>query len=270
MNKSPAFQFYPDKWLTDTRRLTYKAKGIFWDTCCFVWLQFQETCSVPNDDKFISGEIGCALEDWVEAKKELLNEHRPIIFLDQETNRLLFRGLLKEAEKQRERRATLSANGSLGGRPKKQKLSEDKLLKQKVIFEKPKENQTESLPSPSPSPALALETPLSSLEEAQDDDKSECLEILEFLNAKTGREFRPIDSNLSIIKARLSESGVTSCGVEKMIERQCKKWKGTDMEEYLRPETLFRKSKFDSYYASRELPINGESSKMQPNYEEGF
>jgi hypothetical protein len=48
---------------------------------------------------------------------------------------------------------------------------------------------------------------------------------------------------------------VTLEGVRQMILRQCKRWKGTSQAEYLRPETLFGKSKFDSYYATRDLPI---------------
>ncbi len=145
--KSPAFQYYPDKWQTDTRRLSWKAKGIYHELMCVVWIQFQDTCSIPNDDDFISGEIGCNLADWQECKAELLNPHRPILKVT-ETNRLFISGLHKEAVKQEDRREKLRQNGLLGGRPKNQK----------VILEKPKHkpgsgNQNESLPSPSPSPS---------------------------------------------------------------------------------------------------------------------
>jgi hypothetical protein len=43
-----------------------------------------------------------------------------------------------------------------------------------------------------------------------------------------------------------------------MIDRQVARWKGDPkMEEYLRPGTLFNKEKFDSYYAAKDIPING-------------
>lgn len=147
VNKSPAFQFYPDKWQTDTRRLSWEAKGIYHELICIVWLQFQETCCFPDDDDFISSEIGCSIEAWQRTKTELLNPHRPIIE-KLETNRLLVGGLLKEFVKQRDRRYRLRENGMLGGRPKNQK----------VILEEPKhkagsENLNERLPSPSPSPS---------------------------------------------------------------------------------------------------------------------
>ena len=147
MKKSPAFQYYPDKWQTDTRRLSWGAKGIYHELICVVWIQFQNTCSIPNDDDFISGEIGCSLAEWQACKAELMNPNRPILTMT-ETNRLFIAGLHKEAVKQADRREQLRQNGLKGGRPKNQK----------VIFTKPEAkpdsaNQKQSLPSPSPSPS---------------------------------------------------------------------------------------------------------------------
>jgi uncharacterized phage protein (TIGR02220 family) len=84
--------------------------------------------------------------------------------------------------------------------------------------------------------------------------------VLDYLGTKTGRPFRSTDINLGFIASRLAEDGVTVEGVREMIDRQCQLWKGTSMEEFLRPQTLFNKTKFDSYYSARSLPINGESS----------
>jgi len=81
--------------------------------------------------------------------------------------------------------------------------------------------------------------------------------ILHALNEAAGRHYRETDANLTIVSQRLKEDGVTTEGVLMMIQRQCQKWKTTDMEEYLRPETLFAKRKFDGYYAARAiLPTN--------------
>ena len=151
MKKSPAFQYYPDKWQTDTRRLSWGAKGIYHELICVVWIQFQNTCSIPNDDDFISGEIGCSLAEWQACKAELMNPNRPILTMT-ETNRLFIAGLHKEAVKQADRREQLRQNGLKGGRPKNQK----------VIFTKPEAkpdsaNQKQSLPSPSPSPSPSIE-----------------------------------------------------------------------------------------------------------------
>jgi uncharacterized phage protein (TIGR02220 family) len=91
--------------------------------------------------------------------------------------------------------------------------------------------------------------------EAKEIKNSNVVLIINRLNEKTGRKFRECDSNLSLIRARLSENGVSVDGCIQMIDRQVSLWKGTNMEEYLRPSTLFGKEKFDSYYASKDVPI---------------
>ena len=90
---------------------------------------------------------------------------------------------------------------------------------------------------------------------------------IQWLNERSGKKFRETETNLAFISARLEESEVDIDGVKKMIARQCKLWKGNaKMEQYLRPETLFNKTKFDSYYAAKDLPIpNGDpNSKENP------
>jgi uncharacterized phage protein (TIGR02220 family) len=79
---------------------------------------------------------------------------------------------------------------------------------------------------------------------------------LHWLNDKSGRHFRETGPNLTVIMARLRETGVDLEGVKRMIARQCQRWLDTSQAEYLRPETLFGKTKFDSYYAARDLPVN--------------
>lgn len=79
--------------------------------------------------------------------------------------------------------------------------------------------------------------------------------LLFYLNEQCGRYYRETATNLGFIEARLKEAGVTLDGCKHMIERQCKKWKGTPMEEYLRPSTLFNREKFDAYYAAKDLPL---------------
>lgn len=88
-----------------------------------------------------------------------------------------------------------------------------------------------------------------------------------YLNEKSGRAYRETGPNLSIITARLKEPDVTIDGVQAMIDRMCAMWKGNPrMEEYLRPETLFGKQKFDGYYAGRNLPIPNESQNHHQSF----
>lgn len=116
----------------------------------------------------------------------------------------------------------------------------------------PKRTQIE----PKENPNLPTEEKMRRKKEKKPAYHPEARTILTFLNEAAGFRYREVDSNLKVISARLNEVDVTVDGVKKMILRQCQRWKGTEREVYLRPETLFRASKFDAYYASRELELN--------------
>lgn len=89
--------------------------------------------------------------------------------------------------------------------------------------------------------------------------------VLFFLNEASGRRYRETSVNLGFISERLSEDGVDLAGIKLMVSRQCALWKGTDMEHYLRPETLFNKTKFDAYYAAKDLPAT-KPGQVRPAY----
>ena len=76
-----------------------------------------------------------------------------------------------------------------------------------------------------------------------------------YLNEKTNSQFWESSANLGLVHARLKEPGVTIDGIRQMIDRQCQKWRGTKMADYMRPATLFNKTKFEAYYAERAQPI---------------
>lgn len=85
--------------------------------------------------------------------------------------------------------------------------------------------------------------------------------LLTVLNDLTGKKFRPVESSLRPIIERLSEPDVTEEGCVQMIKRQVANWNhNPEMREYLRPETLFRKSKFNSYYAAKDQPPHATNS----------
>lgn len=83
-----------------------------------------------------------------------------------------------------------------------------------------------------------------------DDAKS----ILEYLNKKTGKDYRLIPTHLDLIRARLKEPGVDAEGVKQMIDSKCAEWlRDAEMSKFLRPKTLFSKSNFSSYYDERNV-----------------
>jgi uncharacterized phage protein (TIGR02220 family) len=80
-------------------------------------------------------------------------------------------------------------------------------------------------------------------------------DVLAYFNQAAGRSFREVDANMRLISARLREHGVSVAGIHTMIDRKVREWSGTQMEDYLRPETIFNATKFQSYYESRFLPL---------------
>ena len=74
--------------------------------------------------------------------------------------------------------------------------------------------------------------------------------MIDYLNEKTERTGKEKYSSTSpktqtLIKARLREEYELE-DFKTVIDKKCKEWLGTDMEKYLRPETLFG-NKFESY-----------------------
>lgn len=83
---------------------------------------------------------------------------------------------------------------------------------------------------------------------ASRDEASEVAErVVARLNEAAHRSFRAgSDKTVSAIRARLRD-GYTEEQLMHVVDVKCGEWVGTDMERYLRPETLFAPSHIESY-----------------------
>lgn len=73
-----------------------------------------------------------------------------------------------------------------------------------------------------------------------------CKEIISYLNLKAKKNFKVnTASHQKFIKARLKEGYVLE-DFKKVVDIMVAKWKGTDYEQYLQPQTLFG-NKMDNY-----------------------
>ena len=71
-------------------------------------------------------------------------------------------------------------------------------------------------------------------------------EIIEYLNNRAGTNYKhTTNKTKDLIKARFNE-GFTLNDFQAVIDKKCVEWMNTDMQKYLRPETLFG-TKFESY-----------------------
>jgi uncharacterized phage protein (TIGR02220 family) len=74
----------------------------------------------------------------------------------------------------------------------------------------------------------------------------QAIEIIDYLNLKTGKKYRHSKAHMAVIAARLKE-GFTPDDCKHVIDTKTAQWLNDEKEKYLRPETLFRPSKFEGY-----------------------
>lgn len=102
------------------------------------------------------------------------------------------------------------------------------------------------------------------LEASKTEKLAKVVEIVDYLNAKAGTNYRAsTKATQSLINARLDEK-FTVEQFKAVIDKQCKKWKGTQFEEYLRPQTLFG-TKFESYLNAQKSNSNDIDSTYDIN-----
>ena len=84
---------------------------------------------------------------------------------------------------------------------------------------------------------------------------------LGYFNSTTGRQFK----NSQGLTARLNEYSEED--IKLVIDYKNKQWKGTSQEKYLRPETIFKPSKFESYLndAKTGVPTHEENTRYTDN-----
>ncbi|WP_198649524.1 conserved phage C-terminal domain-containing protein, partial [Staphylococcus agnetis] len=87
-------------------------------------------------------------------------------------------------------------------------------------------------------------------------------DVIDYLNERTGKQYKSTTKkNQTVIRAR-SDEGFSLDDFKKVIDNKVSEWKGTDMEKYLRPETLFG-TKFEGYLNQQKSNAVDEDWKRQ-------
>lgn len=90
-------------------------------------------------------------------------------------------------------------------------------------------------------------------------DTDICKNVVDYLNMVCGTNYRSTTHKTrKQINARIGE-GFSENDFYTVIDKKSKEWFGTDMEKYLRPETLFG-TKFEGYLNQRSSPPNDSRS----------
>jgi len=96
-----------------------------------------------------------------------------------------------------------------------------------------------------------------------------CREIVNYLNQKVGTKYRSTTKKTQdCIKARENE-GFKLEDFKKVIDIKAQEWLGTDMEKFLRPETLFG-NKFEGYLNQKTVRNTQGESEHVPSYFKKF
>lgn len=79
-------------------------------------------------------------------------------------------------------------------------------------------------------------------------------DVIDYLNKKTDSAFRYAKAHQRIIEARVKEK-FTLEDFKAVIDVKASQWKGSNMQIYLRPATLFQASKMDGYLQESKMII---------------
>lgn len=102
-----------------------------------------------------------------------------------------------------------------------------------------------------------IEKPIPNIKQTAKTTNKNYIDVLDYLNDKAGTRFRSVESNIKYINARMKD-GYTVDDLKAVIDKKVKEWKGTDFQRFLRPETLFNATKFETY-------LNGLEAVEKPN-----
>lgn len=98
--------------------------------------------------------------------------------------------------------------------------------------------------------------------------KNEIIEIVNFLNEKTGKSFKAKTiATSTLIRARLKDYTVED--FKKVITNKVLEWSGTEFERYLQPSTLFNVNKFENYMnqkSTETVKIEKDDFVLDANY----
>lgn len=89
--------------------------------------------------------------------------------------------------------------------------------------------------------------------------------VIDYLNTIAGTKYQKTPKNRSYINARITE-GHTPEDCRRVIDGRWATWKGTSMQEYMRPCTLFNSEKFEGYLAAAKTNVKKDDGSYFMNH----
>lgn len=115
-----------------------------------------------------------------------------------------------------------------------------------------------------PRPYTSSVAPTTDVEKVRDQPQV----VIDYLNERTGRvgrsKYACKGKTRELIRSRLASHSTRELRL--VVWYKSREWKGTEFEKYLRPSTLFMRSKFDDYLADAEQAF-AQSAKKKERWE---
>jgi len=231
----PSFQFYPKDWMTDTGLMQCEPedKGVWMDLLCLMFFSpirgallnpdgtkmdsktIAKLLSTPEKviantiSKLIAKRVARRLEDGTIISWRMYAKDKD---LSQKRREAGIRGLVKRWHSNPDSKPIASGIANDSKHSSSEKEEEIEVVNEVEVF------------------------------------KKLVFDVVGYLNEKTGSKFPPkADKTQELIRI-LWKKGYTLEQFREVIDIKTKDWKGDPkMEQYLRPSTLFRKSKFEEY-----------------------
>ena len=115
----------------------------------------------------------------------------------------------------------------------------DKIRKEKIRKEKKRKEKKRK--------RVNTRTVQSSPKNISDEDQKFVTEVVEHLNKQALRKYDPTSRVTVELILEMKKDHPKIEGFKRVIDFKCKEWANTDMEKFLRPMTLFSKSKYPRY-----------------------
>ncbi len=102
----------------------------------------------------------------------------------------------------------------------------------------------------------------------EDRDQDEVIrKVISYLNEKAGTAFRPSSkATRGLINGRIAD-GYNLEDFKRVIDDRCRRWKGKEQEQYLRPSTLFSPTNFENYVQSAPKEQQQETEYFQSDFD---
>ena len=228
---------YTGDYIRDTQHLSCTEHGIYIKLLIHCW---DQKGPAPADERRLMGIVNARSTDEIEAMRRVLLEY--FVRMDDGWYNQRMQREIERCENISTKREDAGRRGA-NERMRRFRAAQ---ASAELLPSNCQASDKQVTLSPSPSPSTETSKALSG-------KPDESIIVLEFLNKVTGRQYRPVAANLDMIRARIKE-GYSVVDLKAIVAEKTTQWQYDEVQSrYLRPATLFNRTKCAQYIAEVSL-----------------